>query len=138
MGDAELLARVWSSADPRLRESAVALLLVRPDLADAAAEAISRLAGPPQERAMMGYVAASALQRMWRTRLGLALGRQPAIAPRFLERWGLPPLEQDHGEPTLLALAEVEEEAHGYDAWAGYRALMDGVLGELDAAVHRA
>lgn len=136
--DVDLFARLWSSRDPRLRESPVALLLVQPDQAGAAAQAIEHLSEPERERAMMAYVAASALQRMWRTRLGLALGRQPWLPPRFLERWSLPPLEQHHGELTLLAVAELEEAAHGYAALAGYRALMDGLLGELDAAVHRA
>jgi hypothetical protein len=136
--DVGLFVSLWSSSDARLRESAVALLLVRPELADAAVRAIALLPEPRRERAMMAYVAASALQRMWRTRLGLALGAQPTIPARFLGRWSLPPLEEHHGELTLVAVAELEEATHGYAALTGYHALMDGLLGELDAALHRA
>ena len=43
IADDELFARLWSSPDARLRDAGTALLLVRPDLAGAAAAAIGRL-----------------------------------------------------------------------------------------------
>ncbi|HZQ99150.1 MAG TPA: hypothetical protein VFC93_10075 [Chloroflexota bacterium] len=43
IADDELFARLWSSPDACLRDAGTALLLVRPDLAGAAAAAIGRL-----------------------------------------------------------------------------------------------
>ena len=80
---------------------------------------------------MVRYVAAAALQRMWRTRLQTDLGPQPLIPPAYLDELGLPSLEDDFGQATLLALARREEERFGHDAWAGYTSLMDLFLIEI-------
>jgi hypothetical protein len=81
---------------------------------------------------MRRYVAASALQRMWRTRIELALGPSLLLEPAYLDELGLPPLEDDFGCPTLRALASDEEQRYGYNAWAGYTSLMDLFLAEIE------
>jgi hypothetical protein len=131
ISDAELFRDLRSSRDPRLREAAIALLIVRPELAPAARAAIDSLVEPDRERATLHYVAASALQRMWRTRLRLNLGDQPLIPPAFVDEWKLRPLDEDFGRRTLWCLAGIEEARHGYDAWAGYTSLMDLLLAEI-------
>ena len=81
---------------------------------------------------MRRYVAAAALQRMWRTRIELALRRRPLIPPAYLRELGLPPLEEDYGRAALRALSADEEARYGYDAWAGYTSLMDLFLSEIE------
>lgn len=129
-----LLARVSSV---RLQEAAIALLLIRPDLAVSARAAIERLEGTERERAMYRYVAAAALQRMWRTRLEHDLGPQSLIPVAYLEQLGLPPLDDDFGRTTLRALAEQEEARYGHNAWAGYTSLIDLILAEISLKASR-
>lgn len=129
-----LLLRLAKASDVRLQEAAILLLLTHPKLAPAAQDAISRLGGVQRDRAMRRYIAASALQRMWRTRISLALGRPASevlIPPAYLDILRLPPLEEDYGRATLRALAADEEARYGYDAWAGYTSLMDLFLAEI-------
>lgn len=126
----ELFDRLQRSADPRLRQAAVVLLLTRPALAADALDAIEGLTGSVRDRAQRMYVAATAMQRMARTRIRQQLGDQPDLPPRFLDNLGLPPLNVDHGRETLIELARQEREQHGYDAWGSYRALLDLFLAE--------
>jgi hypothetical protein len=116
----------------RLQEAAIPLLLTYPELADAAQSAIDRLDGVVHDRAQRRYVAACALQRMWRSRLQLALGEQPLLRPAYIDEMGLPSLEEDYGRLTLRALAAQEEALYGYNAWAGYTSLMDLLLNEIE------
>jgi hypothetical protein len=134
--DDELFARLWASSDPRLRDAGTALLVVRPDLAGAAAAALRRVTGDARARAETGYAAAVALQRFWRPRLRQALGEQPLIPAGPVTHLGLPGAEASFGQDMLLELSRREEAARGYDAWAGYESLADQLLAELD--VHSA
>ena len=127
----ELFRRLATARSVRLQEAIIPLLLTHPDLAPAARTAIDSLAGSDHDRAMRRYVAATALQRMWRTRLQQDLGPQPLIPVAYLDALGLPPLEEDFGRATLYALAQQEEALYGYNAWAGYTSLMDLILGEI-------
>jgi hypothetical protein len=127
----ELFFRLATSSFVRLREAMILLLLTYPDLDVAARSAIERLAGNAGLKAMYYYVAACALQLMWWTRLSSDLGPRRVIQPDYLEDLGLPPLTEDFGRATLLALSNQEEARFGYGAWAGYRSLMDLFLGEL-------
>jgi hypothetical protein len=132
--DVELFRRLAQSSHARLREAAILWLLTDPSLAPAAQEAIAGLHGEVRGRAMLRYVAAAALQRMWRTRLQWDLGPQPLIPPAYLQELSLPSLNEDHGRAALLQLAQQEEEAFGHDAWAGYTSLMDLFLAEIALA----
>lgn len=130
--DAEaLFLRLGQSQEVRLNEAIIPLLLTHPHLAEAAHRAFARLSGAARDKALRRYVAAAALQRMWKTRLSLALGPRPLLPPAYLEELGLPPLEQDDGRATLWELARQEERRYGYDAWAGYTSLADLVLAEM-------
>ncbi|MBI3977233.1 MAG: hypothetical protein HY331_03515 [Chloroflexi bacterium] len=125
----ELYRRLALASDPRLQEAFVVLLLTHPATAGVARAAIDTLTGAAHDRAERRYVAAAALQRMWRTRLALAMGPQPSIPPAYLDELGLPSLEEDFGEAALRRLAEQEQARYGYNAWSGYRSLMDMFLG---------
>jgi hypothetical protein len=127
----ELFLALSRSQDVRLREATIPLLLTYPEFAADAQAAIARLDSTAGDKAMRHYVAAAALQRMWRTRLALDLGPQPLIPAAYLEDLALPPLDGDFGRDTLVALAAQEEARYGYDAWAGYTSLMDLVLNEI-------
>lgn len=127
----ELLVRLASSSSVRLREAVIPLLLTHPELADQARRAIDRLEGNDRIKAMYGYVAACALQRMWQPRLDQEFGRKPLLPEAYLDVLGLPSLDEDFGRETLLALSNQEEERFGYDAWEGYNSLMDLFLNEL-------
>ena len=126
----DLFERLLVASEPRLRQAAVLLLLTHPELAADAQPAIDRLDGIDRDRAMRRYVAAAALQRMARTRIALSLGPQPLIPPAYLDELGLPPLDDEFGRATLLALSAQEEDRYGYDAWRTYRSLLDLFLTE--------
>jgi hypothetical protein len=128
----ELFSELAAASSVRLQEAAIFLLLTHPHLARADLAAIEGLEGVHRDKAMRKYVAACALQRMWRTRLALALGPQPLIPPAYVEGLSLPCLDDDYGRATLLALAADEEVRYGYDAWAGYTSLMDLFLQEVE------
>jgi hypothetical protein len=121
-----------------LHEAAIALLLVRPDLASAAANAFHDLDGAPLRRAQYAYAAAGALQRKWRLRLRIALGPQPALPTAPIAHLGLPDVEGEFGEPALREISRREEEEFGYDAWATYETAMDVLLSTLDIGNRRA
>jgi hypothetical protein len=127
-----LFSELATASSVRLQEAAIPLLLTHPRLAPAALAAIDRLEGVGRDKAIRKHVAACALQRMWRTRLALALGPQPPIPPAYIEELALPSLEDDYGRATLLALAAEEEARYGYDAWVGYTSLMDLFLREVE------
>jgi hypothetical protein len=131
--DPETLFReLAKSPDARLQEAAIPLLLTYPQFATSAQAAITGLNGALRDRAIRRYVAACALQRMWRTRLELALGPHPLIPVPYLAELGLPGLDEDYGRAALRALADQESARYGYDAWAGYTSLMDLILSEVD------
>ena len=134
LDDAALFDRLWRSTDARLQEASMALLLMRPELSETARAAIAGLNGDIADRAMRRYVAAAALQRMWRTRIGRRVGFGPVIEAAYFDTLGLPPIEQDHGRAALLALADAESARYGYDAWASYSSFADTFLAELDCA----
>jgi hypothetical protein len=129
--DRALFERLFRSADPRLQQAAVVLLLTHPESAPEARAAIAALEGAVKDRAMRRYVAAAALQRMARTRIASHLGNQPPISPAYLAELGVPPLDTEFGRAALLAVAEQEEALYGHDAWGTYRTLLDLFLGEI-------
>ena len=130
----KLFERLACSAEPRLRQAAIFLLLTHPGLAGDAQAAIDGLTGAARDRAMRRYVAAAALQRMARTRIELSLGPQPAIPAAYIDELGLPALDEEFGRAALLELAAQEEALYGYDAWGTYRALLDLFLAEIRRA----
>lgn len=127
----ELYARLWSTGTSRLHQATVFLLLTHPASATDAQVAIAGLTGAERDRAMRRYVAAAALQRMARTRIAQHLGPLPLIPSAYLDDLGLPSLDEGFGREALLAVAALERERYGYDAWGTYRNLLDLFLGEI-------
>ncbi len=128
----ELVDEVLRASDPRLRQSLVPLLLTHPDYGPLVRERIDRLPADLADRAKRLYVVAAAAQRMWRSRLEWILGRQPLLAPAYEEDLQVPDLDQAYGRAAFLAVADDEEARYGYNARAGYEALIDQVLAEMD------
>jgi len=129
--DRALFERLFESDDARLQQAAIMLLVTHPGLAGEARAAISVLAGATRDRAMRRYVAASAMQRMARSRIASHLGSRPLIPPAYLDELGLPALDVEFGRAALFVLAGQEQELYGYDAWGTYRSLLDLFLGEI-------
>lgn len=127
----ELFVRLMTSAEPRLQQSVIFLLLTHPALAADARTAIGELRGVQRDRAMRRYVAAAAMQRMARTRIALRFGPRPLIPPAFRDVLDLPSLDKEFGRATLWKLADQEQERYGYDAWGTYCGLLDLFLAEI-------
>ncbi|MGH2560789.1 MAG: hypothetical protein ACRDJH_17125 [Thermomicrobiales bacterium] len=127
----DLCTRLMTSAEPRLQQAVIPLLMTHPMLAVDARAAIAHLEGTQRDRAMRRYVAAAAMQRMARTRLTHCLGTRQLLPPCFLADLGLPSLDEDFGQATLWALAEQEQIRYGYDAWGTYHTLLDLLLSEM-------
>jgi hypothetical protein len=53
------------------------------------------------------------------------------VPPAYLEELGLPPLDDEFGRVTLLALADEETRRYGYDAWRTYLKVLDLYLAEI-------
>lgn len=126
-----LIERLVYTTEPRLHQALMVLLLTHPQLAEEARQVIDRLEGAPRDRAMRRYVAAAALQRMARTRIALRLSPQPLLPAAYLYALHLPPLDEEFGRASLLAVAAEERNRYGYDAWGTYRTLLDLFLGEI-------
>jgi hypothetical protein len=112
---AELLCHLAASAEPRVRDATIALLLLHPELAGAvadiaqhAAESDSAKADTVTEQVVVLALAAAYLRHIWRTRLTLALGPTPWLPlPQWQAREMPAPWHLD-GEWGLRALAERE------------------------------
>jgi hypothetical protein len=120
LAGADLLHYLADSNEPRLRDATIALFLLHPELADAvsavALETTDKTEGfarAVSEQSVVLALAATYLQRMWRTRLGLALGPVPWLPPRHWRERGLPAPWILHGEQGLCALAERERDRRG-------------------------
>ncbi|MGH2517848.1 MAG: hypothetical protein ACRDHP_19550 [Ktedonobacterales bacterium] len=79
LADSELLRRLASCAEPRVRNATVALFLLHPELASVAVEAMRRADAETAQRLAVVLLAALYLLHLWRTRLRLALGREPQL-----------------------------------------------------------
>ena len=69
----ELIGRLASHPDPRLRHALIAVLIRHPELADEVRKLIDVLDPAARVELVAHYMAAVYLQRMWRTRLGFYL-----------------------------------------------------------------
>ena len=130
LSDAELIIGLAASKDGRLRFALAGLLLVHPELANLAAHLIdtcdASAIGKPVPPAAWDelrrqYVAATYLQRMWRTRLAFYFGEQPDIPDRFSESLKLPAAGVMHGEMGLRMLTERSP----YNDWSSYEQVID-------------
>ncbi len=78
-------------------------------------------------------MAAVYLQRLWRTTLGLYLGKQAVLPDLFSESLGLLPAAEGHGKAGLHALAEWHRTRSpvAYNRLAEYQLVMEHVLASL-------
>jgi chromosome condensin MukBEF ATPase and DNA-binding subunit MukB len=106
----ELLLRLAGCNDPLVEHAVIALLILHPELAPAAQEALQRGEGEVRERLAALLLATLYLQRWWLFRLAFALGRLPAFPEEPLaalwEERQLPAPSLDGGRAGLFALEE--------------------------------
>ncbi|MBF6589399.1 MAG: hypothetical protein IVW57_02570 [Ktedonobacterales bacterium] len=102
LATAELLDQLARCEEPSVRYAVIALLLLHPDLADSLPSDSPDVAESARERLIVMALAAIYLQRMWRSRLTLALGPIPWLPARFWRARGLP----DPDGPPLGRAAE--------------------------------
>lgn len=128
--DDELILGLAASRDGRLRFALAALLLVHPDLAEKAVCLVEQHCNPSPDKqpptwawdeVRKQYVAAMYLQRMWRTRLDMALGERPLIPEHFTKELDLPASNVMYGEQGLRALTE----RSAYNDWSSYEQVIE-------------
>ena len=131
LSDSELLIGLAETKDARLRFALAGLLLVHPELAstlvnlvqsaNSSAQSISDLT---RQSLQKQYLAALYLQRMWRTRLRLALGDTPLIPEHFTQASGQgnwPAADDMHGKRGLHQLTE----ASPFNEWSSYEQVVE-------------
>ncbi len=126
MADEELLIGLAQTKDARLRFALAGLMLVRPQLAEVCAALIELrhmqfLPKTIQAELQKQYLAAMYLQRMWRTRLRMAIGEQPLIPERFVQELNLPSADTMHGEMGLHHLTH----SSPFNEWSSYQQVVD-------------
>ncbi len=133
--DDELIVGLAGSLDGRLRFALAGLMLTDPGIAERAAQLLETrdirlrhggsLKQPvpdavwPEIRRQ--YLAAMYLQRMWRTRLRMALGESDWITERYVKESALPAANALHGEYGLRALTE----GSPFNDWSSYDQVVD-------------
>ncbi|HEY8286854.1 MAG TPA: hypothetical protein VIJ28_20885 [Chloroflexota bacterium] len=116
-----LFAELSDAPAVRVADAMVALLLRHPELAPQAREVLNSLEPwHPQYRLFLArFLAAAALQRIWRFVLDIYRGSQAIIDVADLCRMlDLPNAEQDHGEALLAAVSRWLDPTETTD-WAG-------------------
>ena len=101
----ELILRLISHPDARLRLALVALLILRPNWGSYVHSEMHGLAEPVRTELQALYTAAVYLQRLWRTRLGIYLGKFEVLPDLYSSQLGLPAAEERHGKAGLHALS---------------------------------
>lgn len=115
---ARLLAALAEQSDARLRLAIVALLLRRPDLANAAQEAIVRLAEPARTMLKLYYTAAMLLQQKHAGQLYRLIGPRESLPDLFSGELGIP--TSGSIEARLQALGKRHRDLSGLAAnWVG-------------------
>jgi hypothetical protein len=133
LADAALIARLASSADPRLRQALIALFLLHPDLAPLVPSVRQELDPDAETELLAHYMAAVYLQRLWRTRLKMHVGGFLELPDFFSASLGLPGAEEGYGKPGLYALAEWHrrQSASAYNRLAEYHGVVEHVFASL-------
>lgn len=116
--DGELLRRLAICEEPRVRNAVIALVLLHPALVETALREMAQSDDvETAERLAVLLLAALYLLHLWRTRLRLALGREPELSEQFLEPlWQsrhLPNPTLYFGELGLRALEDAEQRRRG-------------------------
>lgn len=139
LDDADLMGRLASHADPRLREALIPLFLRHPDLAARATGLIQRLEPAAADTLRHFYTAAVYLQRLWLSTLRLHMGSFPMLTDHFGQPYyHLPAPDVKFGEAGLRSLARHYTAKTGMDWLSVYQATMNLFLQQLrlDEARH--
>jgi hypothetical protein len=141
LSDGELLIGLAQSKDARLRFAVAGLLLVHPELASTVIDLIEpvdtfiqpQLSTLTRRELQKQYLAALYLQRMWRTRLRLALGDTPLIPEHFTQADGhspWPAADAMHGKQGLHQLTE----SSPFNEWSSYEQVVELICHQPCAA----
>jgi len=129
LSDEELLIGLATSRDARLRFAVAGLLLVRPELASTVIDLIepanpssqTQISEAIRRELQKQYLAAMYLQRMWRTRLRLALGDTLLIPDHFTQHGTWPSADAMHGKLGLHQLTETSP----FNEWSSYEQVVE-------------
>ena len=134
----ELIGRLASHPDPRLRHALIAVLIRHPELADEVRKLIDVLDPAARVELMAHYMAAVYLQRMWHTRLGFYLDVQ-LLPDLFSSELGLPSPEERHGKTGLHATAQwhAQRSPYPFNTLSSYYHVMDLLFAQLKQEARR-
>jgi hypothetical protein len=133
LDDTDLMGRLASHADPRLREALIPLFLRQPDLAARATELIQRLEPAAADTLRHFYTVAVYLQRLWLSTLRLHLGSFPLLTDQFGQPYyHLPAPDEKFGEAGLRGLARLYADKTGMDWLSVYQTTMNLFLQQLN------
>lgn len=129
LGNEDILVGLAESRDARLRFALAGLLLVHPELASiviglvepARTSAPIRISDVARRELQKQYLAAMYLQRMWRTRLRLALGDTSLIPNHFTQDGVWPAADAMHGKLGLHQLTENSP----FNEWSSYEQVVE-------------
>lgn len=130
-----LIASLAAHPEPRLREALIVLFLRQPSYAQFVPALAAELQGEAALTLRHFYTAAVYLQRLWRSTLGIYLGKFPLLPDYFGQQgFGLPAPDLHFGETGLRALAALFEAQTGYDWLSTYHAAIALLLTQLSLA----
>jgi hypothetical protein len=130
---AELLARLSSNDDPRLRLALIPLFILHPDLAGGVSQLASVLDAASRTELVAGYMAAVYLQQIWSVRLGFYLPQVAPLPDLFSVELGLPPPVDHYGKTGLRGLAawHAAHSLYPFNWLASYQRTMDLLFAQL-------
>lgn len=100
----ELVIRMTTSREPRVRDALICLFLMRPETATLVASICQRVDPEVARLIQIRYTAAAALERLWRSRL-----RRVSLMPDLCSaELGVSNVDTEHGRAALRELAEKE------------------------------
>jgi hypothetical protein len=129
----ELIMRLVTHPDARLRLALIALLLLHPEWGPYVHSQIRELAEPTRTDLQALYTAAVYLQCLWHTRLRIYLGRFEVLPDLYSSQLGLPAAEERHGKTGLHALSawQTHRSPYPFDWLASYNKLINLLFDQL-------
>jgi hypothetical protein len=129
----ELILRLSSHPDARLRLALVALLILRPSWGSYVHSEMHDLAEPLRTELQALYTAAVYLQRLWHTRLRIYLGKFDVLPDLYSSQLGLPAAEERHGKAGLHALSawQARRSPYLFNWLSSYNKVMNLLFGQL-------
>jgi hypothetical protein len=133
----DLIAALAQHSEPRLHEALIPLFLRNPEFAIYVPDLVEQLPSKAGQKLSHLYTAAVYLQHLWRTKLEMYLGPQPALPNHFGEsEWNLPSPDEHFGEAGLRILAEKLRTETGVNWLSAYKSIISLFLYQLRLIVH--